>query len=105
MSADALSDVLRTVRLTGAVFIDCAARDPWVVESPPRETVLPKVLPGADHLIAYHALTEGRCYAGRVGEEPVALAAGDVIVFTAADAHVLATRPGMRGPLPQAPHV
>jgi hypothetical protein len=33
MGADALSDVLKTVRLTGAVFIDCAAVTPWVVES------------------------------------------------------------------------
>jgi AraC-like DNA-binding protein len=98
MSADALSDVLRTVRLTGAVFIDCAAREPWVVESPPRETILPRILPGADCLIAYHVVTAGTCWAGLIGQAPVELAAGDIIVFTAGDAHVLASRPGMRGP-------
>ena len=32
---DALSDVLRAVRLTGAVFFDVPASAPWVAESPP----------------------------------------------------------------------
>lgn len=31
---DALSDVLRAVRLTGAVFFDVRASEPWVAESP-----------------------------------------------------------------------
>ena len=53
MSADALSDVLRTVRLTGAAFFDIVATAPWVAEQPPRENILPKILPGAGHLIAY----------------------------------------------------
>ena len=36
MGADALSDVLRTVRLTGATFFDVVAKAPWVCEQPPR---------------------------------------------------------------------
>ena len=40
------SDVLRTVRLTGAMFFEVAASAPWAAEQPPREVVLPKVLPG-----------------------------------------------------------
>ena len=32
---DALSDVLRAVRLTGAVFFDIKASEPWVAETPP----------------------------------------------------------------------
>ena len=52
MTADALSDVLRTVRLTGAMFFDVVAKAPWAVESPPREKILPEILPGAEHLIA-----------------------------------------------------
>ena len=53
MAADALSDLLRTVRLTGAAFFDVSAKEPWVAESPPRDMILAKILPGADHLIAY----------------------------------------------------
>jgi AraC-like DNA-binding protein len=96
MAADALSDVLRTVRLTGAMFFDVVARNPWVAEQPTREMVLPKILPGAEHLISYHVVTEGRCYAGIIGQEPIAVDAGEVIVYTRGDAHVMSSSPGMR---------
>jgi AraC-like DNA-binding protein len=95
MAADALSDVLKTVRLTGAAFFDITGRAPWVVESPPREMILPKILPGAGHLIAYHVVTEGRCFANIVGDEPVMLNAGEVVVFTNCDPHIMASAPGM----------
>src|SRR6266487_2290608 len=96
MTADALSDVLKTVRLTGATFFDVVARAPWIAESPPQEMILPHILPGAGHLIAYHVVTEGRCFANIIGQEPFALEAGEVIVFTKGDAHVLSSGPGMR---------
>jgi len=103
MANDALSDVLRTVRLTGATYFDIAARAPWVVEQPPREIILPKILPGAEHLIAYHVVTEGRCFANIVGGEPIAVEAGEVIVFTHGDPHVMSSSPGMRAE-PDAPN-
>ncbi|MGC1345285.1 MAG: AraC family transcriptional regulator [Methyloceanibacter sp.] len=96
MGADPLSDVLRTVRLTGATFFNCACRAPWVAESPPEEIILPMVLPGGEHLIAYHVVTEGCCFTNIIGEEPVPIEAGDVIVFTKGDPHVLSSGPGMR---------
>lgn len=104
MSADALSDVLRTVRLTGAVYFDIAAKAPWVVEQPPRQMILPKVLPGAERLIAYHVVTEGRCFASILGSNPIVLAAGEVIVFTNGDPHVMSSSPGMRAE-PETPNV
>src|SRR6516164_8900482 len=96
MTADALTDVLKTVRLTGATFFDVVAKAPWVAESIPRAMLLPKILPGAEHLIAYHVLTEGRCFANIIEQEPVAVEAGEVIVFTRGDPHVLSSSPGMR---------
>ncbi|MEO8668053.1 MAG: AraC family transcriptional regulator [Bauldia sp.] len=96
MSVDALSDVLRTVRLTGAMFFDVATRAPWVAEQPSREMVLPRILPGAEHLISYHVVTEGRCYASIIGGEATEVAAGEVVVFTQGDAHVMSSSPGMR---------
>jgi hypothetical protein len=96
MAADALSDVLKTVRLTGATFFDVVAKAPWVAEQLSREMVLSMILPGAEHLIAYHVVTEGRCFASIVGGEPIALEAGEVIVFTKGDPHVMSSSPGMR---------
>ncbi|MGD9536768.1 MAG: AraC family transcriptional regulator [Alphaproteobacteria bacterium] len=94
--ADALSDVLKTVRLTGATFFNVVARPPWVAEQPPRELILPRILQGAEHLIAYHVVTEGSCFANIVGGEPITVEAGEVLVFTRGDPHVLSSSPGMR---------
>jgi AraC-like DNA-binding protein len=96
MPEDALSDVLKTVRLTGAAYFDVVAREPWSVHSPTRDLILPRVLPGADHLIAYHVVTEGRCYASLLDGEAVALEAGEVVVFTNADPHIMSSHAGMR---------
>jgi AraC-like DNA-binding protein len=96
MATDALSDVLRMVRLAGALYFDVAARAPWVAEQPTRERVLPKILPGAQRLISYHVVTEGRCFAGLIDAEPMLVEAGEVVVFTKGDPHVLSSRPGMR---------
>ena len=97
MPADALSDVLRTVRLTGAAFFTVMAKAPWVAEQPGPEMILPKILPGATHLIAYHVVTEGRCFASTIGGEPTVVEAGEVIVFTKGDPHVMSSGAGMRG--------
>jgi AraC-like DNA-binding protein len=96
MAADALSDVLRAVRLTGATFFDVVAAEPWAAEQPPADMVLPKILPGAGHLISYHVVTEGRCFATMIGGTPIELEAGEVIVFTRGDPHVMSSGPGMR---------
>src|SRR5215469_3337511 len=102
MTADALSDVLKTVRLTGAAFFDIVAKAPWVAESPQPGLILPKILLGAGNLIAYHVLTEGHCFANIIGQEPIPLHAGEVIVFTRCDPHVLASSPAMRTDPPTA---
>ena len=93
---DALSDVLRAVRLTGAVFFDVHAAESWVAETPPGQSIIGKIFPDADHLIPYHVVTTGSCWAGLIGEHPVPLSGGDVVMFPHGDAHVLSSEPGMR---------
>jgi len=93
---DALSDVLRAVRLTGAVFFDVQACEPWVAETPQGESIVGAIFPGADHLISYHVITGGACYGGLIGQPATRLSAGDVIVFPHGDAHAMSSAPGMR---------
>jgi AraC-like DNA-binding protein len=102
MAADALSNLLKTVRLTGATFFDIAAQDSWAVGSPAPASILPRILPGADHLIAYHVVTAGRCFARTIGGETIALEAGEVVVFTQGDAHIMSSSPGMSASPPTA---
>ena len=93
---DALSDVLRAVRLSGAVFFDIQAAEPWVAETPLGRSVVHAMFPGSEHMISYHVILEGSCWAIVEGEPPMQLSAGDVIVFPHGDTHVLTSTPGMR---------
>lgn len=95
---DTLSDVLRAVRLTGAVFFDVRATDPWVAEAPPGRTIVRSVFEHSDHLMSYHVVTRGQAWAGLEGEPPLRLSAGDVVVFPHGDAHALSSAPGLRRP-------
>jgi AraC-like DNA-binding protein len=96
MSADTLSEVLRAVRLKGAVFFTVDATDPFVAEAPSGQEIGPHIMPGVEHVIEYHVVTHGSCYGGIVGEAPARLETGDVIVFPQGDGHVMSSAPGMR---------
>lgn len=101
MNTDILSDVLAAVRLRSAVFFDVETSAPWVAEAPAAKIVAPEIMPDAGHVIEYHVVTSGACWANIVGSnsEPVRLTAGDVVAFPQGDAHVLSSAPGMRGNL------
>ena len=98
MSRDTLSDVLRAVRLRGAVFSYVHGSPPWVVETPQAKEIIPAIMPGAEHLIGFHAVVTGSCWGALVSEPPVRLGAGDVILFPQGDAHIMSSAPGMRPP-------
>ena len=94
---DALSDLLRAVRLTGAIFFDIDASEPWVAETPPGGSIVESIFPGSEHLISYDVVTRGACWGRVLDEAPVHLTAGDIIVFPHGDPHVMSSAPGMRG--------
>lgn len=98
MDIDLVSDVLRAVSMTGAIFFDMEAHAPWATEAPHSRVLVPMVFPGSRHLIEYHIVTEGRPWAWVVDsdDEPVRLGPGSVIVFPHGDPHVLSSEPGMR---------
>ena len=95
---DTLSDVLRTVRLHGAVFYHIDGSSPWVAEAPPAREIIPGIMPGAEHMMEFHGIVKGSCWAAVVGEPPVRVNEGDVILFPQGDAHVMSSAPGMRVP-------
>jgi len=97
---DVLSDVLSTVRLTGALFFDIDAGEPWVGESPGTAELAPAIMPDAGHIIAFHVVLRGGCWANVVDAAgpPVWLNAGDVVVFPGGAPNVLSSSPGARGP-------
>lgn len=90
---DVLSDMLRSVRLTGAMLFLVEASTPWVSWAPQAEAIRRAVLPGAQHLISLHIVTHGACWAGLTGAPSQRLETGDVLVIPHGDAYYLADPP------------
>ena len=99
MTSDVLTEVLSAVRLTGSVFFDVAASAPWVAEAPPSAQIAQGVMPGAQHAIEYHVITQGSCWISVVDGapfKPVELREGDIAVIPHGEAHAVSSAPGMR---------
>lgn len=92
---DALSEILRVVHLTGAIFINGRFSEPWCYQSPHADTAAPILEPGAERVVIFHMITAGACFVEIDGEPPVALAAGDVVVFPQGHAHRMTSTPGL----------
>lgn len=95
---DVLSDVLRSIRLTGAVFFSVDAVAPWAFDGPASAAVEAFLRSGVDHVVPFHAIASGSGWVGIQGEAPVQLHAGDVIVLPQNDRHVVSSEAGLSGP-------
>ena len=101
VGGDVLSDVLRAVRLTGALFFFVEAGSPWVAEAPCAAKFARVLLPRAQHVVSYHLIMEGSCYCELEGQAPLELSAGDGIVIPHGDRYALSSAPGMLGTYPE----
>ena len=98
MSHDILSDVLRSVRLRGALYYYVSGSRNWAAEAPASREIAAAVMPDSEHVMEYHVVVRGSCWGAVVGEPPVRVDPGDVILFPHGDAHVVSSAPGMRAP-------
>jgi AraC-like DNA-binding protein len=94
---DVLSEVLRVVRLTGAVYFEVTAACPWVSKSPPTRLIKAAVMPEAEHVIPFHIVTQGRAWAMPEDRSLPASAVdpGDVVMFPLGESHILTSDPQM----------
>jgi hypothetical protein len=88
---DALSDVLRVVQLTGAIYLRGAFSAPWSVISYADLAFCSACLPPTERVVSFHLVTEGSCWVHLPDEPGAALHvdAGDVIVVPRGETHVL----------------
>jgi len=90
---DVLSEVLKVVKLQGAMFYNGEFSSPWSLCSPASSAVAGYLAPGAGHVIIYHLLTEGHASAGLVDGERISLEAGDLVIFPHGDEHIIENGP------------
>jgi AraC-like DNA-binding protein len=94
---DVLSEVLRAVKLDGALFYNAEFSAPWCFRSPDSRTVASYLSPDSRHVIIYHLLTEGRGYAHVEGDgRPVSLHPGDIVIFPHGDPHIMGNGPPIK---------
>ncbi|MGA9575941.1 MAG: AraC family transcriptional regulator [Lysobacterales bacterium] len=96
MSGDVLSELLRRVRLRGALFFNVECVGSWVTEAPDSALISGAVMPASEHMMQYHVVLDGTCWAGVTGEPPFEMSSGDVVLFPQGDAHVMSSVPGLR---------
>ncbi len=86
---DALSDVLRLIRLNGCVYFVRDFHAPWAMGMDPGP------------FAQFHAVVRGDCVV-EIGDRTIPATAGDVLLFPHGSAHVLADRAGRQAvPGPQ----
>lgn len=87
---DALSEVLKALRLHSGIFLEAEFTAPWCIDSAPGKEDVRHILPGAEHVTLNHLLTEGRCRARIPGvTATVELESGDLILFPHGDGHCI----------------
>jgi AraC-like DNA-binding protein len=87
--SDPLSESLRSVRLSGAIFLDAELSAPWGFSSPSASAGARLLAPSAEHMILFHLLVEGEASVRIPGQGRVALEAGDIAVLPGGEAHEL----------------
>jgi AraC family transcriptional regulator, alkane utilization regulator len=88
---DALSDVLRLLRLTGAVYLNADFIAPWCVIGHVPPALSATFLPRAERIVSYHLIVEGSCYAA-LADDPASMVrvdAGELLVVPQGESHLM----------------
>ena len=86
---DPLDELLRAMRLTGAVFLQSEFTSPWCIKTSVGPGEYGTVLPKPAHVIAYHYVTEGHCLVEVEGHRPIEVRAGELVLLPHNDPHRL----------------
>ena len=92
---DPLSDVLRSVRLQGGLFLDAKFTAPWCVAAQITPQICTPFVPGLMQVIGYHVVLEGKMIVAVDGEPPIELRAGEIVLLPRNDVHTMASDTGV----------
>jgi AraC-like DNA-binding protein len=79
---DALSDVLKSVRLEGAIYLNAEFTAPWCVRAEYGLDSVRQRLPSAEHVVFFHFFAEGGCQVPLPGGGALEVHPGDVLMFS-----------------------
>ena len=90
---DVLSEILRIVKIDGALFFNAELSAPWCLREPCSDEIAPFLAPEGRHIILYHYVIEGRMFARLPGGRREELRPGGVVIFPHGDDHFLSSGP------------
>lgn len=88
---DALSDVLRVVRLTGGVFLDARFTAPWSLAGRVEPEEIRAFVERPQGVIGFHYVVSGRMIVTAQGGAPIEVTGGEIILTPRNDLHTLAS--------------
>lgn len=92
---DPLSEVLRSVRLTGGVFLDVRLTAPWCVISELTAEHCRAFLARPVQLISFHVVLQGEFQLWVEGEPVLRVGPGEIVLLPRNDVQTLASAPGL----------
>ena len=101
---DPLSEVLRSVRLIGGVFLEARFTAPWCVSSQIAAEDCRPFLAVPAQIIAYHFIIEGRLLVQLDADPPLEISAGEIVLLPRNDGHTLASASGLSSDQCARPH-
>lgn len=93
---DVLSEVLKVVRLQGALFYNAEFSSPWSVYAASSGDLARYFSSGVESVVIYHLLTEGRATVRLESGQRLDLEAGDIVMIPHGDRHVVENGPATR---------
>ncbi|HLY29511.1 MAG TPA: AraC family transcriptional regulator [Ktedonobacterales bacterium] len=88
---DVLSDTLRVVRLTGAVFLNAKLISPWAILTATPDKIARYLRLPSDCIALFHILVRGRGWFTVPGHAPILLETGDAILLPHSSPHVMSS--------------
>jgi AraC-like DNA-binding protein len=96
MITDALSDLLRVVKLSGGVFLDAEFTAPWCVSAQAEPWEYRHLIADPARVISFHYVVEGKLLLQVASEPPLELRGGSIVLLPRNEAHTLASGEGLR---------
>jgi Cupin len=93
---DPLSEVLRSVRLTGGVFLSAHFTAPWCIGVSMTPDDCAPFLRKSAQMIGYHVVIEGELLIAFEGNPMTRVSAGEIVLTPRNDDHTLANEVGIK---------
>ena len=96
---DILSEVLRVIRLSGAIHFSAEFSHPWAILSSPPEMLAARLKVPEGSVTPFHVMVDGHCHVTVGSLPPTQVRTGDVMVFPRGDQHIMTSELGV-APVP-----